>query len=81
LRSQLEDPTENERRNKTDDEQNHNAPWQPIGCAEHREHGARNLGEQPCADQIQSGRADDVPALQFIEEAASIQCCFSWQSF
>ena len=68
LRRQFENPTEDQRGKKSDREQNDDAARQPIGRAEHRQHGARHLGEQPRADQIEPGRADDVASLQLGEE-------------
>jgi hypothetical protein len=43
----------NERRNKTDDEQNHDAARQPLRRAEHRQHRARDLHHQPRTDETE----------------------------
>ena len=41
---------------------------------EHRQHRARHLHEQPRADEIQPGHADDVAALEFGEEWYGSRC-------
>ena len=72
LRRHLEHPTENQRGKESDREQNHDAARQPIGRAEHREHCARHLHQQPRADQIQSRETDDVAPLQFGEKVVDL---------
>ena len=48
------------------------AARQPVRRAEHRQHRARDLREQPCADEVQTRHADDVAAFEFGEEAHAL---------
>src|SRR5204863_9041224 len=45
------------------------APRQPLRRAEHRQHRARDLDQQPRADQVQPGHADDIAALELGQQA------------
>src|SRR5207237_9724410 len=70
----LEDPTEDQRGKKSDREQNHNGARQPIRSAEHRQHRARDLSQQPRADEIQPRETDDVAAFKLGEEIVDSHC-------
>ena len=78
---QLEDPAKDQCRNKSDHEHDHDAARQPVGRAEHREHRSRDLHEQPGADQIKSGHADNIAPLQLREKVTRFHLGFSSQSF
>ena len=68
LRRQLENPGEDQRRHEADREKADNDYDDPGGRVEDRQQRARHLHEQPGADQIQSGRADNISPFQFGKE-------------
>src|SRR5205823_3204725 len=53
-------------------QQDNDAARQPIRRAEHRQHCARHLHQQPCADQIQPRETNDIALLQLGKEVVDL---------
>jgi len=68
VRCQLEHPGKHQCGEEADRQQSDQRLHHPIGRAEHRQQRRGDLRDQPRADQIQPGHADDVAALEFFEQ-------------
>jgi len=69
FRRDFEDPREQQDREEPEREQDHDAARHPLRRPEQRKDRARDLHQQPRGDQVEAGRADDVAAHQFRDEA------------
>jgi len=71
FRRELEDPGEDQRRQETDGEQQHQRAQGRGRHVEPGQHRARDLHDEPRADQVQARHADDVATAQFGDETHS----------
>ena len=73
LRGQIEEPAKQQGDGQScATKQNDGADVRFPGGSEGRENRIRDLDQNPRADEVKAGDTNDVPSLQFIEEAAQL---------
>ncbi len=65
---QFEGPGENQGQREADDQHDQDGLDHPVGRVEILQHQVGNLRQQPGRDQVDNPDAEDVAALEFLEE-------------
>ena len=72
LRRHLEHPGKHQRRHEAKSQQHHQRLQHPVGGLEYWQQGFRYLHQQPGADEVKPGHADDVAAAEFGKKTARL---------